>query len=224
MASSAPSRATVEQLVRQAVYSRLGKPLPRQAAAPNPLVVNVSARHCHLTQEAADALFGKGYQLTVQKPLYQEGHFAAQETVTLIGPRSRMISNLRILGPYRKYTQVELAFSDGIALGFSLPYRISSDITGTQGGMLMGPAGFYEMPEGIIRAMRHVHMGPDDAAFYGVKSGDTMRLKVGGPAAATFERVLVRMEPTVKLEVHIDTDEANACNLMPDTPCVLERS
>jgi len=223
MASPAPSRATVEQLVRQAVYSRLGRPLPRRSAAPNPLVVNVSARHCHITQEAADALFGKGYQLTVQKPLYQEGHFAAQETVTLIGPRSRMISNLRILGPYRKYTQVELAFSDGIALGFELPYRISSDIKGTIGGMLMGPAGFYEMPDGIIRAMRHVHMSPADAEYYGVKDKDRMRLTIGGPAGATFENLLVRMESTVKLEVHIDTDEANACNLMPDTPVTLEK-
>jgi putative phosphotransacetylase len=219
-----PSRATVEQLVRQAVYSRLGKSVPRLSEAPNPLVVNVSARHCHITQEAADALFGKGYQLTVQKPLYQQGHFAAQETLTLIGPRSRVISNLRILGPYRKYTQVELAYSDGIALGFSLPYRISSDITGTIGGMLMGPAGYYEMPEGIIRAMRHVHMSPADAAFYGVKDKDLMRLRIGGAAGVTMERLLVRMEKDVRLEVHIDTDEANACNLMPDTPVELERA
>jgi putative phosphotransacetylase len=219
-----PSRATVEQLVRQAVYSRLGKSVPRLSEAPNPLVVNVSARHCHITQEAADALFGKGYQLTVQKPLYQQGHFAAQETLTLIGPRSRVISNLRILGPYRKYTQVELAYSDGIALGFNLPYRISSDIKGTIGGMLMGPAGYYEMPEGIIRAMRHVHMSPADAEFYGVKDKSQMRLKVGGPAGVTLEKLLVRMEKDVRLEVHIDTDEANACNLMPDTPVELERS
>ena len=134
-----------------------------------------------------------------------------------------MISNLRILGPYRKYTQVELAYSDGIALGFELPYRISSDIKGTIGGMLMGPAGFYEMPEGIIRAMRHVHMSPADAAYYGVKDKDRMRLAIGGPAGATFENLLVRMEATVKLEVHIDTDEANACNLMPGTPVVLEK-
>jgi len=224
MASPAPSRAIVEQLVRQAVYSRLGTSVPRASAAPNPLVVNVSARHCHITQEAADALFGKGYQLTVQRPLYQEGHFAAKETLTLIGPRSRVISNLRILGPYRKYTQVELAYTDGIALGFDLPYRISSDIRGTLGGMLMGPAGYYEMPEGIIRAMRHVHMSPADADYYGVKDKETMRLRVGGPAGLTFEGLLVRMEASVRLEVHLDTDEANACNLMPDTPVVLERS
>ena len=148
----APHRAVVEHMVRQAVYQRLGKPLPRTASAPNPLVVNISARHCHLTQEAVDALFGKGYQLKVHKWLYQEGQFAAKETVTLVGPRSRVISNLRILGPCRNLNQVELAYTDGIALGFDLPLRSSGDIKGTNGGMLMGPAGFFEMESGIIRA------------------------------------------------------------------------
>jgi putative phosphotransacetylase len=116
---------------------------------------------------------------------------------------------------------MELAYSDGIALGFDLPHRISSDITGTIGAMLLGPAGFFEMTEGVIRAMRHVHMGPDDAAFYGVKSGDAMKLTVGGPGALTLDRVLVRTDPGFRLEVHIDTDEANACDLRADTPCEL---
>src|SRR5580765_3489879 len=97
--SHSPHRAVVEHLVRQAVYDRLRKPLPSVATAPSPLVGNVSARHCHLTQEAVEMLFGKGHQLTVHKWLYQEGQFAAKETLTLIGPRSRIISNLRILGP-----------------------------------------------------------------------------------------------------------------------------
>ncbi len=134
-----------------------------------------------MTQEALEQLFGTGHQLRVHRPLYQEGHFAAEETVTIIGPRQRMISNLRILGPCRSYTQVELAYSDGIALGFDLPHRLSGKVQGTIGAMLMGPAGFYEMQEGVIRAMRHVHMGPDDAAHYGVKAGDMMKLKIGGP-------------------------------------------
>ena len=221
---AAPSnlhRAVVEHLVRQSVYERLGKPLPQKAAGPNPLVVNVSARHCHLTQEAVEALFGKGHQLTVHKWLYQEGQFAAQETLTLIGPRSRVISNLRILGPCRNLNQVELAYTDGIALGFDLPLRISGNIQGTLGCMLMGPAGFFEMSEGVIRAMRHVHMSPDDASFYGVKAGDEMRLKIGGPCAVSLDRMLVRVDKSFKLEVHIDTDEGNACNLQPDTPCEL---
>ena len=218
---SVPHRAVVEHLVRQVVYERLGKPMPRVAAAPNPLVVNISARHCHLTPEAVEALFGKGYELKVHKWLYQEGQFAAQETVTLIGPRSRVISNLRILGPCRNINQVELAYTDAVALGFGIPLRQSGDIDGTPGCMLMGSAGFFEMPQGVIRALRHVHMHPEDAEFYGVQKGDMMKLKVGGPCAITLEQLLVRVDPGFKLEVHIDTDEGNACNLKPDTPCEL---
>ena len=219
----APHRAVVEHMVRQAVYQRLGKPLPRTASAPNPLVVNVSARHCHLTPEAVEALFGKGYKLQVHKWLYQDGQFAAKETVTLVGPRSRVISNLRILGPCRNLNQVELAYTDGIALGFDLPLRISGDIKGTIGGMLMGPAGFFEMEQGIIRAMRHVHMSPVDADFYGVKAGDSMKLKIGGECGIVLDQMLCRVDPSFKLEVHIDTDEGNACNLQPSTPCSLVR-
>ncbi len=211
-------RAVVEHMVRQAVYQRLGRPVPRLAAGPNPLVVNVSARHCHLTPEAVEALFGKGRELTVQKWLYQNGQFAAKETLTLIGPRSRVISNLRILGPCRNLNQVELSYTDGIALGFDLPLRLSGDIKGTLGCMLMGPAGFFEMNEGVIRALRHVHMSPDDASFYGVKAGEEMRLKVGGPCGITLDKMLVRIDKSFKLEVHVDTDEGNACNLQPGTP------
>src|SRR5437879_6579699 len=219
--SQSPHRAVVEHLVRQAVYERLRKPLPAPATAPNPLVVNVSARHCHLTAEAVETLFGKGHQLGVHKWLYQDGQFAASETLTLIGPRSRVISNLRILGPCRNINQVELAYTDGIALGFDLPLRLSGDIKGTLGCMLMGPAGFFEMPEGVIRASRHVHMSPEDANFYGVKAGDAMRLGIGGACGITLERMLARVDNAFKLEVHIDTDEGNACNLQPDTSCEL---
>src|SRR5256714_13236761 len=163
--SALPHRAVVEHMVRQAVYQRLGKPLPRLAAAPNPLVVNVSARHCHLTQEAVEALFGKGHQLTVHKWLYQEGQFAAKETLTLIGPRSRVISNLRILGPCRSLNQVELAYTDGIALGFELPLRSSGDIKGTLGCMLMGPAGGFYMNGGEGCALPHAPISPAHGGF-----------------------------------------------------------
>src|SRR5580692_6585106 len=155
VAAPAPHRAVVEHLVRQAVYAKLGKPLPRVAAAPSPLVVNISARHCHLTPEAVETLFGKGAKLNLHKWLYMDGQFAAKESVTLIGPRSRVISNLRILGPCRSLNQVELAYTDAIALGFDIPLRASGNIKDTPGAMLMGPAGFFEMEQGIIRAMRH---------------------------------------------------------------------
>lgn len=221
VASQKLHRAVVEHWVRVAVYQRLGRGLPRTAEAPNPLVVNVSARHCHLTQEAVDSLFGKGHQLTPIKWLYQEGQFAAKESVTLIGPRSRVISNLRILGPCRTLNQVELAYTDAIALGFEIPLRLSGNIEGTPGGMLMGPAGFFEMKQGVIRALRHVHMHPEDSEFYGVKNGQDMQLTIGGPCGVTFDKLLVRVDKAFKLEVHIDTDEGNACNLQPDTLCEL---
>lgn len=217
----APHRAVVERLVRRAVYTRLGKPLPHAAVSPNPLVVNVSARHCHLTPEAVETLFGKGHQLSVHKWLYQEGQFAAKESVTLIGPRSRVISNLRILGPCRSLNQVELAYSDAIALGFNIPLRLSGNIQGTPGAMLMGPNGFFEMEQGVIRAMRHVHMSPTDAEFYGVKGGDALKLKIGGECGIVLDKMLCRVDKSFKLEVHIDTDEGNACNLQPDTPVEL---
>jgi putative phosphotransacetylase len=223
IASPAPHRAVVEHLVRRAVYARLGKPLPHVAAGPNPLLVNVSARHCHLTPQAVEALFGAGHKLTVHKWLYQEGQFAAKETLTLIGPRSRVISNLRILGPCRDLNQVELAYTDAIALGFDIPLRISGNIKGTPGAMLMGPAGFFEMEQGVIRAMRHVHMNPTDAEFYGVKAGDAMKLKIGGDCGISLDKMLCRVDKSFKLEVHIDTDEGNACNLQPDTPVELTK-
>jgi putative phosphotransacetylase len=168
-----------------------------------------------------EILFGKGSELSVHKWLYQEGAFAAKEMVTLIGPRSRVISNLRILGPCRNFNQVELAYTDAIALGFEIPLRLSGNIKGTPGCMLMGPAGFFEMKEGVIRAARHAHMSPADAEFYGVRNGDAMKLKVGGDCAIFLDRMLCRVDKSFKLEVHIDTDEGNACNLQPDTPCEL---
>ncbi len=214
-------RTKIEQLVRETVYKELNLPVPHPAEGPNPLVVNVSARHVHLTQEAVEALFGKGYQLNVHKWLYQKGQFAAKESITLIGPRSRVISNLRILGPCRKESQVELALTDARALGFDVPLRNSGDLKGTPGCMLMGPAGFYEMPFGVIRAARHVHMSPADAEFYGVKDKHMKKLRVYGENSIVFENLLCRVDPALKLEVHIDTDEGNACDLNPHSLCEL---
>lgn len=216
-----PHRAEVEHLVRRALYQRLGRTPPRAVLGPHPLVVNASARHCHLTAPAVETLFGAGRTLTPRKWLYQDGQFAAEETVTLIGPRSRVISNLRILGPCREINQVELALTDAIALGFDIPVRLSGNIQGTPGCMLMGPAGFLELTEGVIRAAPHVHLSPEDAGFYRAKPGDYLRLRIGGPCSVTFERVLARVHPSFKLEVHIDTDEANACGLGPSTPAEL---
>lgn len=219
--SSRPTRAAIEQLVRSSVYRQLGLSGGSRSAQPNPLVVNSSARHCHLTPEAVEALFGKGHELTPMKWLYQEGQYAAEETVTLVGPRSRVISNLRILGPCRNLNQVELSFTDAISLGYKVPVRQSGDIAGSPGCMLMGPAGFFEMAEGVIRAAPHVHMAPVDADYFGVENKAFMKLRVGGSLGVTFDRIFVRVSPDFKLEVHIDTDEANGCGLCPDVPVEL---
>jgi propanediol utilization protein len=161
-----------------------------------------------------EVLFGKGAELTVHKWLYQEGQFASQQTVTMVGPRRRIIPNLRILGPCRNLTQIELALTDAIQLGIEVPVRMSGDIEGTPGAYIMGPAGFLEMKNGVIRAARHVHMSPSDAKHYGVKHLDRITLRVVAKGCTTrFDDLIVRVDPWFKLEVHIDTDEANACNL-----------
>ena len=210
-------RSLVERLVRRALTSRLSPQVPPQrpadgdGAAPK-LVVNISARHCHVTQEDLERLFGKGHKLTPFKWLYQDGFFAAEEAVTIIGPRQRMIPNLRILGPCRDHSQVELAFTDAISLGMDPPVRKSGDHRDSPGCYLMGPAGLIELSKGVIRHERHVHMGPSDCAYYGVKDGDRLHLRIKSTCSAVLEDCLVRFAPASKLEVHIDTDEGNAVN------------
>ena len=131
-----------------------------------------------------------------------------------MGPRSRLISNLRILGPMRKQSQIELAFTDAIMLGFSdIPVRLSGDIAGTPGAIVIGPKGVVELKQGLIRAAIHAHMSPAEAAYFGVAKGDRMKLRVGGEAGVTFDNVHVRIDPTSSLNVHMDTDEANACGI-----------
>ncbi len=205
----------VEQIVRQVALEYLGRDGAGRGAIEAPLLtVLASARHMHICREDMDILFGPGTELTIFKPLYQAGNFAANEKVTIIGPRSRLISNLRILGPMRKQSQVELAFTDAISLGFDdIPVRISGNIAGSPGAIIMGPKGNIELKEGIIRAAIHVHMNPAEAAYFGVKQGELMKLRIGGAASTTFNNVHVRIDPNSRLNVHMDTDEANACGL-----------
>jgi putative phosphotransacetylase len=176
--------------------------------------VSISARHCHLTDEHVEILFGPGAKLTPDKPLYQDGFYAAAEQVMVVGPRRRMLPTVRVLGPTRPRSQVELAFTDSISLGIDAPVRHSGHIDGTPGCVLVGPKGVVELQEGVIRAARHVHMSLKDAEHFGVKNGDTMKLRIEAPFSTTvFEDLLVRADATSKLEVHIDTDEGNACYL-----------
>lgn len=201
-------RSLIEQIVRQIVVEQIGGP----AWEPQ-LVVSISARHVHLTDEDVETLFGAGRKLTPMKDLYQDGFFAAEETVMLVGPRRRMLPTVRILGPTRPKSQVELAYTDAISLGIDCPVRQSGKVAGSPGCVLVGPAGVVELKEGVIRAERHVHMSPRDAEYYGVKSGDRMSLRVYSSCPTTFEGVLVRAEEKIKLEVHLDTDEGNAADL-----------
>lgn len=219
MVSSVLDRSEVERLVRQVLKQRWSGDRWQSYAphshngGPNPLLVNVSARHAHVTPHDLEILFGPNARLTKHRDLYQEGEFASEQLVNLVGPRNRMIPNVRILGPCRDYTQVELSYTDGIFLGIELPLRTSGDHESTPGGILVGPHGALNLGQGIIRAARHVHMNPDDLAHFLVRDGDHMNLKIEGPCGVTFDRVRVREHPKVKLEVHIDTDEGNACDL-----------
>ncbi|MBX3425446.1 MAG: phosphate propanoyltransferase [Pirellulales bacterium] len=226
--STAPplDRNRVEEIVRRVVRQHAaasrdgyasfhlptdGKATP--AAGASELVVSISARHVHLTQEHVEKLFGPGTQLKPEKNLYQDGFYAAEQTVMVVGPRRRMLPSVRVLGPTRDHSQVELAFTDGISLGIELPVRASGKIAGTPGCVLVGPAGVVELKEGVIRAERHVHMSLRDAERYGVKNGDRMKLKIAGACTTVLEDLLVRADATSKLEVHIDTDEGNAADL-----------
>lgn len=236
MASKNISRDTLEAIVRQLLRETQGSeegvadavvaafandasfssaPVsPTVQPRKSPLVVSISARHIHLTDADVETLFGPGKQLTKMKDLYQDGYFAANETVMLIGPRKRMLPAVRILGPTRKESQVELAFTDAISLGLNPPIRESGNLDGTPGCVLVGPAGVVELKKGVIHAARHVHMGPEDAAYYGVKDKDKMKLRIeSGVCSTTFEDVLVRVGKNIKLEVHLDTDEGNAVDL-----------
>ncbi|HKM42451.1 MAG TPA: phosphate propanoyltransferase [Limnochordia bacterium] len=171
--------------------------------------VGVSNRHIHLSQQDLETLFGAGYNLTVRNDLSQTGQFAAEETVTIEGPKSAM-ANVRILGPTRKETQVEISRTDSFGLGVKPPVRDSGSLEGSPGLTLVGPKGKVALDKGVIIAHRHVHMTEADAESFGVNDKDLVSVRVGGERGVTFDNVLVRVRNDFVLEMHIDTDEANA--------------
>ncbi len=174
--------------------------------------VGVSARHIHLTQEHVETLFGPGYHLTKKKDL-MGGQFAANEQCTIVGLKLRAIENVRILGPVRKASQVEISATDARTLGVNAPLRESGDTAGSAPISLVGPKGVLYLNEGCIVAARHIHMTPQEANNAGLKDGDYVSVKMGNERGAVLDKVKIRVDPSFSLEMHIDTDEANACQV-----------
>ena len=174
--------------------------------------VGVSARHIHLTQQDVETLFGEGYQLTKKKDL-MGGQFASNETVTIVGLKLRAIENVRVLGPVRKASQVEISATDAMKLGIAAPVRESGNVAASAPIAVVGPKGAIYMKEGCIIAMRHIHMAPADALAAGVHDGDIVSVKADNERGTVFNQVKIRVDDSFTLEMHIDTDEANASKI-----------
>ena len=177
--------------------------------------VGISARHIHLTQEHVEKLFGKGYQLTKKKEL-MGGQFASNEQCTIVGLKLRAIENVRILGPVRPSSQVEISATDARTLGIKAPTRQSGETAGSSPIALVGPKGAIYLEEGCIVAARHIHMCTEDAAAAGLKDNDFVTVRMGNERGALLDNVKVRVHETFTTEMHIDTDEANACQVKQD--------
>lgn len=200
------SSARQAEIVKEVV-----KRLQEMEAVPY-VPIGISNRHVHLSQKDLEALFGSGYQLTKMKDLKQPGQFAAKETVVLTGPKGE-IQNVRILGPVRGKTQVEISFTDSFKLGVPAPVRESGKIAGTPGLVLTGPAGKLELQEGVIAALRHIHVPPEFAEKFDLHDKEMVEVEVGSVRKTIFQHVLIRVSDKYVLEMHLDTDEANAAGV-----------
>ncbi len=175
--------------------------------------VEISNHHVHLTRDSLDILYGKDYELTKLRDLSQPGEFASNEQVSIVGANMKVIERVRILGPIREYTQAELSITDGYFLGLDLSTRVSGNIKGSPPITIIGPKGVLNLPEGAIRAARHIHMTPKDAEYYQVKNGDRVKVEVSGEHGVIYKDVVIRVSEKSKLALHLDTDEANASNI-----------
>lgn len=174
--------------------------------------LEASGRHVHVTREQAQRLFG--HELTAKRPLSQPGQFLANERVTVIGPKGKF-ENVAVLGPERKEAQVEVSLTDGKSLGLTPPVRLSGDVAGSPGAVLEGPGGRVELTQGVIAARRHIHMTPEDAARFGVKDKQVVKLQVYTDRPLVFDDTVVRVHKEFATYVHLDYDEANACGFRP---------
>jgi acetate kinase len=200
------ARETVRTMQRRQITAII------QKQEPIPIPIEISAHHIHLTQEHVEALFGAGHQLTNETELSQPGQYACAEKVNLIGPKGR-IERVRVLGPVRKATQIEIAMTEQFKLGIQPPIRESGDVAGSPGVTIEGPQGTVAVEQGVICAMRHIHMEPEDALRLGLRDKYIVRVKVPGDRELIFGDVLVRVHPNFRLAMHLDTDEGNAAHL-----------
>ncbi|MFP6724198.1 MAG: phosphate propanoyltransferase [Candidatus Poribacteria bacterium] len=184
-----------------------------QARFDKKVPIGVSARHVHVTQSDLEILYGDRHRLTVLAPLYQPGAFAAKETVTIVGHRMRAIEGVRILGGVRSYSQVEVAPTDAIRLGLHPPIRDSGDLKGAEPITLVGPHGSVRLDEGAIIATRHAHMTPEEAEGFGVSESDRLKVRIVGERSLVFENIRPKIHPDYVLQMHLDTDDANAAGL-----------
>lgn len=183
--------------------------------AEHKIVIEGSGKHCHVTRETLDALYGKGFELQVKKWLSQPGQFATEQKLTVVGPKGQ--TTLSIIGPCRKADQIELSYTDARALGFNPPVRESGDLKNSPGCKLVGPNGEVSISEGVIVAKRHLHLTPEDAEKFGLKDKQNVMLKVGGERALIFDAVVARVSPDYATFAHIDYDEVNAAALFGET-------
>ena len=204
------SSQKIAELVKQ-VLSEMEGGSPSFSA--NEVPVGVSNRHIHLNQADLETLFGAGYQLTPLKDLSQPGQYACKETLTLVGPAMRPIEGVRVLGPLRKQSQVEISLTDSYVLKVKPPVRESGKIAGSAGVTIIGPKGVVQLKEGCIIANRHIHMSPEDGARFGVQDGDTVTVDVEGTRRTRWYDVQVRVHKDFRLEMHVDTDDANAAGI-----------
>jgi putative phosphotransacetylase len=202
----------VERLARE-VLRRLGDDGQSRTRGRLGIPVSVSGRHAHVTRGVLDRLYGEGFRLTKLRDLGQPGEFASEQVVTIVGRSMRAIERVRLLGPVRGYTQVELSRTDAVRLGLDAPTRRSGDLAGSESITLVGPAGSVILKEGAIRATRHIHMTERDAAEHRVADGDLVRVRFPGARGLVFENVLIRVAKDAALELHLDTDDANAAEI-----------
>ena len=209
------SKEMIEALVAK-VISGIGSANASPASASDydgTVPVGVSNRHIHLSKSDLETLFGEGYELTPLKELSQPGQYACRELLTIIGPSLRPIENVRVLGPVRSKSQVEISATDSYVLKVKPPVRESGNIKGSSPIRIVGPKGVVELDEGCIIANRHIHMSPEDGRAFGVSDGDTVTVDVEGKRRTRFYDVQVRVHKDFRLEMHIDTDDANACGI-----------